>query len=243
MLLCDALIHYYLTIAHLLQVPPSAHHIIYLITFSATFIRHPVFVLLLEISVDNGQIHLLCKIFNHRSFLISRSSIAPFHYFLIPMFPSPTCPFRSTPRIIPSCLISINQSRSFQKSFFSSVRLLTCGAYAFTIFSLSTLFAFSFIVISFITPSLPQGNFQPAPPSPLSLSHFFFHHLHSIQPIPMFLALLSFHFISCRHSIRGIYIPSLHYVFHAAFSPFQSLFQYLRYHPTNAPRRIHVVRL
>ena len=43
-LLCDILIHYYLTIAHFLQFPPSAHHIIYLGTFSATFIRHPVFI-------------------------------------------------------------------------------------------------------------------------------------------------------------------------------------------------------
>ena len=29
-LFCGALIHYYLTIAHFFQVPPSAHHIIYL---------------------------------------------------------------------------------------------------------------------------------------------------------------------------------------------------------------------
>ena len=32
-LLCDTLIHYYLTIARFLQVPSSAHHIIYLGTF------------------------------------------------------------------------------------------------------------------------------------------------------------------------------------------------------------------
>ena len=64
-LLCDALIHYYLTIAHFLQVPPSAHHIIYLDTFSATFIHHPVFIFLLEISIDNYQIHPFPKIHNH----------------------------------------------------------------------------------------------------------------------------------------------------------------------------------
>ena len=67
-LLCDALIHHYLTIAHFLHVPPSAHHIIYLVTFSATFIPPLVFVFL-EISVDNRQIHPFCKIHNHRSFL------------------------------------------------------------------------------------------------------------------------------------------------------------------------------
>ena len=52
-LLCDTLIQYYLTIAHFLQVPPSAHHIIYLGTFSSTLIRHPVFIFLLEISINN----------------------------------------------------------------------------------------------------------------------------------------------------------------------------------------------
>ena len=64
-LFCDTLIHYYLTIAHFLQVPPSAHHIIYLGTFSSTFIRHPVLIFLLEISVDNRQIHPFSEIHNH----------------------------------------------------------------------------------------------------------------------------------------------------------------------------------
>ena len=48
-LLCNARIRYYLTIAHFLYVSPSTNHIIYFGTFSATFIRHPVFVFLLEI--------------------------------------------------------------------------------------------------------------------------------------------------------------------------------------------------
>ena len=65
LLLCDTLIQYYLTIAHFLQVPPSAHHIIYLVTFSSTLIRHPVFIFLLEISIDNRQIHSFPKIRNH----------------------------------------------------------------------------------------------------------------------------------------------------------------------------------
>ena len=63
--LCDTLIQYYLTITHFLQVPPSAHHIIYLGTFSSTLIRHPVFIFLLEISIDNRQIQPFSKIHNH----------------------------------------------------------------------------------------------------------------------------------------------------------------------------------
>ena len=47
-------------IAHFLQVLPSVHHIIYLGTFYATFMRHPVFVLL-KISVYNCQLHPLAK--------------------------------------------------------------------------------------------------------------------------------------------------------------------------------------
>ena len=64
-LLCDAFIHYYLTIAHFLQVSPSAHHIIYLGTFSATCISHHAFIFILEISIDNCQIHPFPKIHNH----------------------------------------------------------------------------------------------------------------------------------------------------------------------------------
>ena len=41
-LLCDALIYHYLTIAHFLQVHSSAHHIIYLGISSVTFVGHPV---------------------------------------------------------------------------------------------------------------------------------------------------------------------------------------------------------
>ena len=82
-----------LTIAHFLQVSPSAHHIVYL----GTFIRHPVFVFLLEISVNNRQIYPLRKIPNHASLLLV---LAP-HLPIIsssPMFPSPTYPFRSEVR-------------------------------------------------------------------------------------------------------------------------------------------------
>ena len=64
-LLCNAFIYYYLTITHFLQVPFSVHHIIYLGTFSSTFIRHPVLIFLLEMSIENRQIHSFSKIHNH----------------------------------------------------------------------------------------------------------------------------------------------------------------------------------
>ena len=83
-LLCDTLIHYYLTIAYFLQVPPSAHHIIYLGTFTTTFIRHPVFIFFLEISVDNCQI-LFSQ--NPQSLILPYflfHSTVPPHFFLIP---------------------------------------------------------------------------------------------------------------------------------------------------------------
>ena len=64
-LLCNAVIRHYLKIAHFFQIPPSAHHIIHLGTFFATFIRRPVFMFLLEISVNNRQMHSLGKIHNH----------------------------------------------------------------------------------------------------------------------------------------------------------------------------------
>ena len=77
------------------------------------FTSFPVFVVFLEISVDNRQIHPLCKIRNYLYFLISRSNTVPPHYFFIPYaFPSPTCPFRSAPSSILSCsdTLSINLS-------------------------------------------------------------------------------------------------------------------------------------
>ena len=51
-----------------------------------------------------------------------------------PMFLSPTCPLRSAPITIlfSADILSINPSRSSQKLFFSSMLLLTCGAYALT---------------------------------------------------------------------------------------------------------------
>ena len=135
--------------------PPSALHIIYLSISSATFIRHPVFVFLLEISADNGQTILFEKSilpyfsFQHR---IRNKEKIDFVLPLIsssPMFPLPTCRFRSTPRTILSCCdtVSINLSRSCQKSFFFFMLLPTSGAYALTIFSTDH-FTSSFTAIS-----------------------------------------------------------------------------------------------
>ena len=91
-----------------------------------------------------------------------------------PMFPSPTCPLRSAPRTILSSFdtLSINPSKTFQKSFFSSMLLLICRAYALIIFKMDPLPPASWPLVC-LTPSSPSGHFQPAPLSPLSLSHFF----------------------------------------------------------------------
>ena len=177
-LLCDALIQHYLTIAQFLQIPPSAHHIIYLGTFSVTFIHHPVFVFFLEINFDNRQIHPLRKIHT----IDPSSFLVPAEYLPIissaPIFPLPTCPFRSAPRTIISCLdiLFINPSISCQKSFFFSMLLPTCGAYALTTLVLTILPPVLWPLVC-LTPSLPPRHFQPAPPSPLFLFHFFFHQL------------------------------------------------------------------
>ena len=112
-LLCNTLIHYYLTITHSV----SAHRIIYLGAFSATFIRHPVFIFLLEISINNRQIHPL--------FQNSQPLILPYFLFqyrtspLFPHFLCFPCPLRSAPRTILSSFgtLSINPSRSPHKSF------------------------------------------------------------------------------------------------------------------------------
>ena len=148
MLLCNTLIQYYLTITYFLQVPPSAHHIIYLGTFSSTFIRHSVFIFLLKISIDNRQIHPFPKDNNHSSLFLVPTPYLPI-VSSSPMFPSPTCLLRSAPRTILSSLdiLSIKSSRSSQKSFFSFMLLLTCGAYVLTTFRKDP-FTSSFMAIS-----------------------------------------------------------------------------------------------
>ena len=108
--------------------------------------------------------------------------LVPAPYLLIisssPMFSLSTCPFRSAPKTILSYFdtLSMNPFRSSQKSFFSSMLLLTCGAYAFTIFRIDH-FTSSFMAISLSDTLFISKKLWPAPPSPPSLSHFFFHQL------------------------------------------------------------------
>ena len=231
-LLCDTLIHYYLTITHFLQVPPSAHHIIYLGTFSSTLVRHPEFIFLLEISIDNRQIHLFSKIHNHYSFLISCSSPLSPHYFLIPyvsFFHMSIKICTKDYNISSVDILSINPSRSSQNSFFSSMLLLTCGVYALTIFRMDP-FTSSFMAISLSDTLFTSRPFQPAPPSALSLSHFFFHQLrcrifciHRQCSLFYYLSTLFPVDIICLHFFAPSYLPALF--------PFQSSFQYLKYPP------------
>ena len=121
------------------------------------------FVFLLQISVDNRQIHSLRKIHNQRYFLISCSSAVPPHYFLVPMFPSLTRPFMSVPRNILSCfdILSINlRIQVFPKIIFllhAVVNLWSIRAYCFSIDP----FTSSFMAISLsdtLTPSHLQDT-------------------------------------------------------------------------------------
>ena len=95
------------------------------------------------------------------------------------MLPLLTCPFRSALRTILSCFdtLSINPSRSY-KNYFSPPCYCqpvehTCLLY----FVLNFLPPVSWPLVC-LTLSSPPRHFQPAPPSPLSLSHFFFHQLY-----------------------------------------------------------------
>ena len=118
MLFCNALIHpnYNHTF---FQVPPSAHHIIYLGTFFATFICHSVFVFLLEISVDNCQTILFTKSTTiHPSSFLVPAPYLPIT-FSSPMFPLPTCPFRSSPRTILFCFDTLSTHPGLAKNHFS----------------------------------------------------------------------------------------------------------------------------
>ena len=147
------------------------------------------------------------------------------------MFPSPTCPLRSAPGTILSSvdILLINPSRSFQKSFFSSMLLLTCGAYALIIFRMDPFTPASWPSVCLTPSSLPR-HFQPALPSALFLSHFFFRQLRCrifcIHLQCSLLYSLSTLFpvdTICLHSFVPSYLPALF--------PFQSSFQYLKYPP------------
>ena len=149
---------------------------------------------------------------------------APYHPIISssPMFPSPTCPLRSAPRTILSSFdtLSSNPSRSFQKSFFSFMLLLTCGSYALTIFRMEPLPPASWPLVC-LTHSSPPGHFQPAPTLRLSLSHFFFHQLRcKIVCVHLQCSLL--YSLStlfpvgtiCLHSFAPSYLPAL-FPFHS----------------------------
>ena len=157
----------------------AAHDIIYLGTFYVTFIRHHVFVFLLKINVDNHQIHPFCKIHNHRSFLFLVP--APYHHITSSslMFPSPTCLFRSAPKTIFSCFdtLSINPSKSCQKSCFSSMLLPTCGAYALTMFSIDP-FTSSFMAINLFDILFTSKTISSKSSLCTIPIHFFFPQLH-----------------------------------------------------------------
>ena len=121
------------------------------------------------------------------------------------MFSLPTCPLRSAPRTILSSfdILSINPSRSSQKSFFTFMLLLTCGAYALTIFRMDP-FTSSFMAISlsdslFTSRTLSVSSSLSTIPIPFFLPSAPLYN--SLHPPPMFLVLLPFHFVSYRHNM------------------------------------------
>ena len=81
-----------------------------------------------------------------------------------------------------------------------------------------------------LTSSSPSRHFQPGPPSPLSLSHFFFHQLHC-KIVCSHLQCSSLYSLSTLFPVGTIYLHSFTPSYLPGLSPFQSLFQYLRYQP------------
>ena len=145
------------------------------------------------------------------------------------MFPSPTCPFRSAPKNNLSSFdtLSINPSRSCQKSFFSSILLLICGAYALTIFRIDSFTPVSWPLFCLI-PFLPARHFRPDSPSPLSLPHFFFHYLRRTIVCRQLQCSLLYS-LSNLFPVGTVNLHSFAPTCLPALSPFQLLFQHLRY--------------
>ena len=81
-----------------------------------------------------------------------------------------------------------------------------------------------------LTPSSPPRHFQPAPPSPLSLCHFFFHQLRC-RIVCIHLQCSSLYFLSTLFSVGTICLHSFAPSCLSTLFLFQSLFLYLRYQP------------
>ena len=120
------------------------------------------------------------------------------------MFPLPTCPFRSASSTILSYFdtLSINPYKFFQTSFFSFMLLPTCGAYVLTVFNIdpstSNFMAISLSCTLFTSKTISTSSSLTAIPIPIHLSSAQLYN--SLHPAPMFLTLLLFHIVSCRHS-------------------------------------------
>ena len=122
-----------------------------------------------------------------------------------------------TKNYIPSSfdILFINPSRSSPKSFFSSMLLLTCEHMRLLYLEWTLLLPASWPLVC-LTPSSPPGHFQPAPPSALSLSHFFFPQLrcrifciHRQCSLLYYLSTLFPVDTICLHSFAPSYLPTL----------------------------------
>ena len=82
----------------------------------------------------------------------------------------------------------------------------------------------------YLTPYSTPGHFQPAPPSPLSLSHFFFHQSRC-KIVCIHLHCSLFYSLSTLFPVGTVCLRSFAPSILPALFPFHSLFQYLRYPP------------
>ena len=150
--------------------------------------------------------------------------LVPPHCFSSPIFPSLTCLFRFAPSTIVSSLntLSINPSRSCQKSFSPPC---TCQPleHMHLLCLISTLLSPVSWQLDCLTLSSPPRHFQPAPLSPLSLSHFFIHQLHCRIVCSHFQCSLLYS-LSILFSVGTVHLYSFAPSCLPAFSPFQSLF-------------------
>ena len=192
-------------IHHLLDSSSSHHDVIYLRTASATAIGDSMcwflskYVLVIASSLLLAKSTTACP-----SLFLFPNLCLPVHS-SSPLFPSPTCPFRSASTTILSFfgIFSTVSSRSSQNVSFSSRMHPTCGAYALMTFNITpSSFIFKHIIVSVTlhnSINLSTCSFFNMIPTPFFL--FPLPQYHILYPPPMHLALSPFQRVSCTHGM------------------------------------------
>ena len=195
--------------------------------YTLTCVRH-----FFEIIVDNRQIHPFAK-----STTIRPSSfLVPVPYLPItsafPMFPSPTCPNvhlgQHLEISLPVFIHFLSTHPVLAKIYFSPPCCCQPVEHTRLLCSVLTLLPPVLWPLVCLTPSSPPRNFQTAPSSPISLSHFFFYHLHRTTVC---------HRLQCSslYSLSTLFPLGIVHLFTfapsclPALSPFPSLLLHLRY--------------